>query len=113
MFFFGNPHVRENSLKQTNTMTTEQDLTAPAAVVIRAVDGKSYREEREKELQELRKRRLAVKLLREGFEKALSELSQEDEATRIELLSQRKLELIRLREAGLTSARKEDLAHGM
>jgi hypothetical protein len=93
-------------------MTTEQDVAALAAV-IRAVDGKSYREEREKELQELRKRRLAVKLLREGFEKALLELSQEDEATRIELLSQRKLELTRLREAGLTSARKGDLAHGM
>jgi len=36
---------------------------------------------------------------------------QEDEATRIELLAQRSLELSRLREAGLTSARKGDLAH--
>ena len=89
-------------------MSDNQDV----AVIARAVDGKHYREEREKELQELRLRRLAVKLLQEGFEKAFLELSQEDEATRIELLAQRSLELSRLREAGLTSARKGDLAHG-
>jgi len=88
-------------------MSDNQDV----AVIARAVDGKHYREEREKELQELRLRRLAVKLIREGFEKAFLELSQEDEATRIELLAQRSLELSRLREAGLTSARKGDLAH--
>jgi tetratricopeptide (TPR) repeat protein len=45
------------------------------------------------------------------LEKAFLELLQEDEATRIELLAQRSLELSRLREAGLTSARKGDLAH--
>jgi hypothetical protein len=81
-------------------------------VAARAVNGKHYKEEREKELQELRKRQLAVQLLRDGFERSVAELFEVDEATRIDLLTERRLELIRLREAGLTTARKEDLAYG-
>ena len=80
--------------------------------LIRAMDGKHYKETREKEIRELRAGQLAVKLLREGFERAFFELSKEADDPNIQILADRKLELDRLQEAGLTSTRKGDLAHG-
>jgi hypothetical protein len=83
------------------------------AATARAVDGKQYKAERENELHDLRQRQLAAQLLRNGFERSFWELSEVDEVARMHLLRERRMELIRLREAGLTTARRDDFAHGM
>ncbi len=83
------------------------------AETARAVDGKQYKAERENELRDLRKRQLAAQQLRNGFERSSLPLSEVDEVVRMHLLRERRMELFQLREAGLTTARKEDLANGM
>lgn len=81
------------------------------AETARAVDGKQYKAERENELHDLRKRQLAAQQLRNGFERSSLALSEVDEVVRMHLLRERRMELFQLREAGLTTARKEDLAN--
>ena len=85
---------------------SENDVT-----LIRAMNGKHCKETREKKLRELRAGQLAVKILWEGFERAFIKLSKEADDPNIQVLAERKMELDRLQEAGLTSTRREDLTH--